>query len=132
MKNMSLLFLVLCSCGAAPLVNPCITKSASYVVRAVETTGGTCGAVPDQIINVSSDGEIGSAASSPVVCDKEEMDNCTLRKSGCKNTANGVTCTSASSVTIDADGTKGSGGITLNCSGAATCVSSYNVTYTRN
>src|SRR5262249_6916419 len=63
MRWISLSALALAACsGSATGVGsgssePCVTASASYVARLVEKSGGTCGSVPDTVVNTSADGE---------------------------------------------------------------------------
>lgn len=129
MKNLALM-LCLSACGGPPKANPCTTPGATYFVHAVEANNGTCGVIPDQIVNVSSDGTVAAAAG--VACDAEEHSGCTTKKTNCKTTSNGVSCSSTSSIEFAKDGSQGSGLLSMNCSsGATSCISTYQVVYLR-
>jgi hypothetical protein len=128
MKN-AILVLVLVACGGPPKANPCATKGATYVQRFVERANGTCGPIPDTIVNITADGEVAGAR---LDCESMTQDGCTARNAGCKTTTDGITCTGTSSVTFAADGSTSSGLITTNCSGnGLACVSTYDVSAVR-
>jgi hypothetical protein len=97
----------------------------------VEDSTGTCGAIPDQIINIGQDGTVANGAS--ITCDKKEIDGCTAKNSGCTSTtASGLSCMLNSDVTYAQDGGSASGLETITCtSGGSTCSSTYSVTAAR-
>lgn len=131
MKTAILAFCLLAACGSNPAANPCATKGATYLFHFVEDPSGTCGPVPDSIVNVGSDGTI--ASSSSLTCDKTELDGCTSKKSNCKTTTStGIQCTVNTSSTFSSDGSSVTGLESFTCtSGASVCSSTYSVTASR-
>lgn len=118
------LVLLLVACGK-PGANPCATRSATYVQKFTQTSGN-CGALPDQVVNVSADGSIPAAAN--VTCQSQEPDGCTQRNTGCVGpTVDGVTCTATTSLTFVTDGSRATGTASITCSGAQSCASSYSL-----
>ena len=109
--------------------NPCATPGATYLLHAEERRGGTCGPLADEIVNIGSDGTLPGP---PATCDAITQDGCTARNTNCTQTANGVTCSTTSSVTFSEDGKSASGLITLRCrDSAGGCTSTYAVTAKR-
>lgn len=119
--------LIFAACGK-PTANTCATRSASYLAHFTQQDGN-CGPVPDQVVNISADGEIAGAAG--VSCEKSEAVGCTQNTTNCRNTVDGVTCSSTASLTFTKDGASASGTSSVTCTGAATCAGSYRLSYTR-
>lgn len=121
----ALLLAFFISCGAAPAANQCATKGATYLLSFRENAGGSCGAMPDQVVNIGADGTIGSE---PLDCDRTESEGCTQRNTNCRISSENLKCTMTSSTNFDSDGTSASGLSSLACTGAngATCASTYN------
>jgi hypothetical protein len=116
-----------CGSGSAE-ANPCATPGATYLFHLVEHPGGTCGPVPDEIVNVDSDG----TTSTSVSCDDITQDGCTARNTGCMSSMNGVDCSVTTDVTFAKDGSGATGLETATCSNSsASCTSTYDVTATR-
>ena len=130
MRNFVALFLVLAACGKPPnLANLCATKGSTYFAHYVEANNGTCGTVPDAIVNIKADGTI---PGDPPVCDSNEQDGCTARNTNCKTSSKGTDCSLTTSVTFDSDGAKAAGLLTLSCTtGNSICASTYQVTMLR-
>lgn len=128
MKIITVSFLMIAACGKLQ-ANPCATKSASYLQRYVQTSGN-CGAIPDQLVNISADGALVGAKD--VTCDDYASDGCTQRNTNCKGPAvNGVTCSATSSLTFVSSGATASGVFSVACTGTAICNGSYTITATR-
>lgn len=127
MTKTAWLFACFLACGSsAPKANPCATPGATYLDHFVEQSGGTCGAIPDTIININPDGTVATTAS--VSCATKTQTGCTARDSGCTVTTNGTTCTVTTDITYAADGTSATGLESLSCTtGNQTCTSSYSV-----
>jgi hypothetical protein len=128
--TLPLLGLVTCAvaCGAsapANKANPCATPGATYLSHFVELSGGTCGPIPDEIMNINSDGTLPQSLS----CQTVTQDGCTARNTDC--TTNGA-CTVTTDVTFATDGSSASGLETVSCSTAsASCTSTYRIGSTR-
>lgn len=116
------------ACGGNPKANPCATRNSTYLAHFAEQSGN-CGAVPDQVVNISASGEIVLAPGA--ACEKSEADGCTQRTSNCTSTSAGVTCTSNGSLEFASGGATASGTASISCMGAAICTSTYRLTYTR-
>jgi hypothetical protein len=125
--------LSLLACGGgstAPKANPCATPGATYLDHFVEGSGGTCGPIPDEIININSDGT--EATTIQISCQTESQTGCTAHNTGCTWTTNGVACNATTDVTFASDGSGASGLETVTCSSSsASCTSTYTVTLTR-
>lgn len=130
MKISSVVFLLLAACGKDTdnKANPCATKGATYFQHLVEANNGTCGTIPDTIINIGTDGTI---PGSDFDCDASTQNGCTARNSGCKTNKDGVNCSTTTSMTFKDDGSSASGLISISCSGAAVCSSTYQATLSR-
>lgn len=128
-RTLFVFFLV--GCGSGPTkANPCATPGATYLEHYVEHSGGTCGALTDTIVNIGADGTL--ASSSPVTCDDVEQTGCTAHDTNCKGAAvNGITCSDTFSNTFSSDGSGASGIATITCTGSTSCVSTYDITMTR-
>lgn len=127
-----LIFLVsisMTACGSNK-ADSCATPGSTYKEHAVQEASGTCGEIPDQVVNIDSSGNAASA-SSAVSCGSSEQNGCTLQKSDCTTTSGGSTCTFNSSLTFTADGASASGTVSFSCSGTGACISTYAITYTR-
>lgn len=110
--------------------NPCATPGATYLSHFVELSGGTCGPIPDEILNINSDGTIPGSQS--FSCQTVTQDGCTARDTGCITTTNGTTCTATTDVTFATDGSSASGLETVSCSNVSTtCTSTYSVSFTQ-
>ena len=116
-----------------PKANPCATPGATYLDHFAEQSGGTCGPIPDVIININKDGTLaGSGSGTAPTCQSNSGSGCTVKLNNCTSTNNGVTCTITTDVTFAADGSSASGLETLSCSGSSSsCTSTYKVTATR-
>lgn len=109
--------------------NPCATPGATYLGHFVEQSG-TCGPIPDQIINVNPDGTLSSSMA--VSCAQTTVAGCTTQNTDCMSTSAGSTCSVTSDVTFSPDGTSASGLETARCTySGGSCTSTYNVTATR-
>lgn len=109
--------------------NPCATKGATYLFHSVETAGGTCGPVPDQIVNINADGTVPGPG---VTCEAITQTGCTARNTNCTSTTGANPCKSTTDITFTADGTSASGLQTMSCTDATgSCTSTYKVTATR-
>jgi hypothetical protein len=126
---MAIVGLVSVGCGSGSNeANPCATPGATYLFHFVEHPGGNCGPVPDEIVNVNSDGTLSSSVS----CENITQDGCTARDTGCMTSSNGIDCSVTTDVTFAKDGSSASGLETAMCSNsAASCTSTYDVTATR-
>lgn len=130
MKSNVFLCLFLVGCGGSPAANTCATPGASYLEQCAQESG-TCGPVPDQVINISPDGQVMGAAG-VASCTSESDVGCVSHKSGCADTVDGTTATSTSETTFAADGSSAKGIITLAIdTGSASCVSTYICQLTR-
>lgn len=116
--------------GAPAGESPCVTPNASYVVHLVEKTGGTCGAIPEAVVNSSADGQFHPQ---PGCAGARTINGCSILLTNYTCTpSNGTTSTVTGEVTLTSDGTKGSGTVQLTLkTPSATCSSSYVVIYTR-
>ena len=120
--------LAACGSSSPSQVNTCVTKGASYLVSFSEQSGGTCGPLTSQVVNVPSDGMIQGGSS----CSSSEATGCMQRNSGCMTSSMGINCDVTTSVTFASDGTTGAGLYTATCSNSsASCTSTYDVTYAR-
>jgi len=123
----------LLACGggnAAPRANPCATPGATYLEHFVEGSGGTCGPISDEIININADGTI--ASTTQISCQTESQSGCTAHNTGCSTMTNGTTCSATTDVTFASDGSGATGLETITCSNSsASCTSTYTVTLTR-
>lgn len=129
MHKFLILAVLLIGCGKEPIkANPCATKGATYFQHYVEANNGTCGTIPDTIVNISADGTI---PGDPPDCEAITQTGCKAQNTACKTTKNGVTCSATTSVTFEGDGTGAAGLVTMSCSGAAVCTSTYQVTLIR-
>lgn len=110
-----------------------MSSGASYVVHFAEHAGGTCGPIPDSVVNTSPSGTI----QSPSACtNRNREDGCNVFVDlTCTATDRGVTftITETGEVKWAADGSKGSGTVSEHgsASDGSTCDSTYDVTYTR-
>lgn len=107
--------------------NPCATHGASYLVVRVEQSGGTCGPIPDEIVNVLADGTLPGR---PMVCQSISLTGCTATLTDCLVDGCGVT----TGITFASDGSSAKGLETRSCTSEVTianCSSKYTVTWTR-
>ncbi len=111
------------------MANPCATRGATYLESFVQVSG-TCGAIPSEIINISSNGTI--TTTSAVTCASVSQTGCTAQDSDCTSTANGYSITATTDVTFASDGSSATGLETVSMTGNGTsCTSTYDVTATR-
>jgi hypothetical protein len=133
--KLAIVGLFLVACGSSQIqADRCATPGASYIMHFAEKAGGTCGPVPDQLMNVSSDGTIDATPSpgSTYHCSSIDAHGCTLQKNNCAQTnTDGVTCTADSTVTFTADGSAASGLFSVSCNGAGACSSVYSASLFR-
>lgn len=108
----------------------CAARSGSYVAHFTEQGGGTCGALPDQIVG---EGAVDAMCTGQ---SDNPADNCTSSIDATCAGLTGAPYTEKGSGTWAADGRTGTATLTyvLYGNGAdapATCTSTYNVTYTK-
>jgi hypothetical protein len=109
--------------------NPCATRGATYLESLVQVSG-TCGAIPSEIFNVSSNGTV--TTTSAVTCASVSQTGCTAQDSDCTYTSNGLSVTMTDDVTFAADGSSATGLATISATGSGvSCTSTYQVTMTR-
>jgi hypothetical protein len=116
--------------GSTPQANPCATKGASYLLTFTEMSGGTCGPVPNQVLNINSDSD-GTNNNGVNPCASSELTGCTTRDSDCTSNVNGISCTFNTESTFSSDGATLSGMETLSCtygSPSQSCTSTYSIT----
>jgi hypothetical protein len=120
-----------CSSKSGTTANPCATRGATYLATFAEMSGGTCGPVPQQIVNVDSNGQITNGTS--ITCANDDLNGCTEMKSGCMGTtSNGCSATIQTDVTFASDGSGASGLETIQVTcGASVCSSTYRVSLAR-
>lgn len=108
----------------------CVTSGASYVVQMRERSGGTCGSVPDGVLNTGTDGTV----QAPSGCTGEiRNEGCDvyLTEYRCPGKAGG-SVTQNGKVSWAPDGSRGAGVVHFEIElDANSCLSSYDVTYTR-
>lgn len=112
--------------------NPCLTKGASYLIH-MQQVSGDCGNVADQVLNISSSGNLPQSTTN-VVCDSSELDKCTIMNTNCTfQIDKDCSASYTSTMTIADDGASGSGfeTITIKCNDGSWCQSTYKVTATR-
>lgn len=127
MRAAILSVLILSGCGGTAAVNPCATPDATYFEHCTEESG-TCGALPDQVVNTGPDGMVVTATK----CAMETADGCIVRGSGCVTEAMGTTVTASFETTFQADGSSAKSIATLTVStGAQSCASTYACTLVR-
>jgi hypothetical protein len=121
--------LAACSCSSSTnKANPCATPGATYLFHFVEQANGTCGPVPDSIVNINADGTLSSSVS----CQTINQTGCTAQDTGCTSSSNGTTCNFTTDVTFASDGSGATGLETFTCSnGSSSCWSTYAVTAAR-
>ena len=61
--------------------NPCATDGASYLETLVEESGGTCGPIPSELVNVNPDGTI--TTPTPITCAHVSQTGCTAQDTDC-------------------------------------------------
>lgn len=110
----------------------CVKPSSSYVVHFVEKSGGTCGAIPDAVVNTTASGEF---EAQPGCTGSRTVDGCDVLLTDYVCTAsNGVVTKTTGEVKWASDGASGEGTVQISVTGAGiakSCTSSYVVTYTR-
>ena len=105
--------------------NPCATPGATYSVVLVEQSGGTCGPIPDDLVNVREDGTLPGP---PMSCQSISITGCGAKLNSCWASAG---CAATTSITFASDGSSAKGAETLSCSEFSKCISTYAVTWTR-
>jgi hypothetical protein len=120
--------------GPEPATEPstiaaCVTAGASYIVTARERSGGTCGPVPDSVVNTTPSG----GGSRPANCTgvvREDGCDVFLEERKCPTSDGFVTQTGK--ISWAADGSTGKGAIQFFIvAGADSCRSTYDILYTR-
>ncbi len=108
-------------------VNACATKGASYLQQCVEHAGGTCGQMPDQIINID------DPAITACWCAAVTQGDCVERGTACKSSQNGCDTTTTYMTTFTADGSSATSTstITVKCNDGSSCTSTYDCKMTR-
>jgi hypothetical protein len=110
--------------------NPCATPGATYLLTFTENPTGTCGAIPSELITISSSGQV--ITSTPLSCQSQMVSGCTEQNTNCTITSNGATCSATSDVTFAMNGASASGMETISCSGSGqSCTSTYTVSAAR-
>ena len=127
----------LASCGgtsASPTstypVNQCISHNASYVAVYSETSGN-CGPLSNAVFNVSASGTTTGVLPENPSC--ASGSGCVVQDNGCVTVSTtGFTWTTTGQVTWAADGSGGTGTISIGISGdGQSCYSTYTLEYTR-
>jgi hypothetical protein len=121
---------LLCACGRSDVIaNECVTRGASYLVS-YSAVSGNCAPIASEVINVESDGTIAGATPRP--CAAVEQDGCTIRKTDCAWSSGGYDYRFTSTLTFAADGSTGSGLLSVHESGGAwSCFSTYQLSWIR-
>jgi hypothetical protein len=110
--------------------NPCATPNSTYLETLTEQAGGTCGAVPSQVINVNADGTI--ALPTSITCASATQTGCTARDSGCTFSNQGISFSETFETTFASDGSSAMGILTLSGMGnGESCSSTYDVSIVR-
>jgi hypothetical protein len=131
-------WLALNACGSSSgnsatteLANPCVTKGATYLITFEEQDGGTCGPVPQGVVNVSSTGTVLNGDNFP--CASQAQNGCTTQENDCTTTlTGGINCAVTASLTYEDGGAQGTGLEDFVCSGSSfACSSVYHVTEVR-
>jgi len=113
--------LLLASCGGS---GDCAPRSGLYLAHTAERQPGTCGAIPDAILDFDVPPS-GTCTVRPTT-----STSCTVRTDEtCTN--NGVRSDIIGSVDWSEDGSVGSGILTVTVYGSNPCYSTYDVTYIR-
>lgn len=136
MKQYALLCLIVVGCGSDSgnghvnlSANPCATPDSTYYESCVEESG-TCGPIPDQVVNISPSGTFTSKAN--ISCAESTQNGCTARDTDCALSSNGVSINETFETTFAEDGSSATSVITMTMNGyGQTCVSTYNCTMTR-
>lgn len=115
------------SSGVPNEVNACATKGATYLVHQEERPGGTCGAIPDQIVNID------DPSITAFTCESVTQENCVARGTACKTHEKGCDVTNTYMTTFAADGSSAESVETYNisCSDGSYCTSTYDAAMTR-
>lgn len=108
----------------------CVKPSSSYVVHLVEKSGGTCGAIPDAVVNTNASGDF---EAQPGCTGSRTVNGCdVLLTDYVCTTSNGVSTKTTGEIKWASDGASGEGTVQISISAAGkSCTSSYVVTYTR-
>jgi hypothetical protein len=110
--------------------NPCATPGASYLESFVEQSGGTCGAIPSEVVNINPNGTLTTAT--PITCAKVTQTGCTAQDTDCTFSSMGYNFTNTFDVTFASDGSSASGVATITGSGNnQSCASTYNISFVR-
>lgn len=115
------------SAGVPNQLNECATKGATYFAHHEERPGGTCGQVPDQVVNTDDPGITAST------CASVTQENCVARGTSCKSFEKGceITLTYMTKFTADGSSATSVGTYNISCSDGSYCTSTYDVTMTR-
>jgi hypothetical protein len=112
----------------------CVSSDSTYLVHSNQRSGGTCGLMSDSIFITNKDGTISRSSTDPVVtCEDEWQDGCENKKINCQYTIDNCTVKFSSNIKYLSNGSSGEGIITftIKCSDGNSCMSVYNVYYTR-
>lgn len=121
-------------CGSDPgpikiLANPCATPGSTYYESCVEESG-TCGPIPDQVININTDGTITSKVN--ISCAEETQNGCTARDTDCSFSSNGFSFNETFETVFAKDGSTATSLATMTGNGhGQICVSTYKCSMTR-
>lgn len=109
-------------------VNECAIKGVDYIWHFVEHAGGTCGPLPDVVINTN-DPQITSQ-----LCVSVTQDHCVAHGVACKTSVDGCDVSTTYTTTFATDGSSATSTetITISCSSdGSSCSSTYDVTAKR-
>lgn len=109
--------------------NPCATRGSTYIVQCSEVSGD-CGALADSVVNIASDGTLGTS----LKCDKYEEDGCTARGTNCDAPpSEGCSIETTYATTFAADGSSAdsTSSFSVKCNDGSSCYSTYTCSFTR-
>jgi hypothetical protein len=97
--------------------NPCATAGAAYTMLFSEVSGGTCGALSEEVFVMSATGDSYSTTSwTPVTCGQDTQRMCSSQESDCYYWAlNGAKCSLSTDLTYEKDGSSAKGIRMLSC-----------------
>ena len=113
--------------GVRNQINDCATRGASYLNTFQEHSGGTCGPIPDRVVNID------DPAITASTCSSVTQENCVARATACKYSDGGCDFTETYMTTFAQDGSSAAAtaSIWIECSDGSYCSSTYDVTMRR-
>jgi len=104
-------------------LNPCATEGALYKQRCIERPGGTCGVIPDTLIDTNNEAQVTGDSR----CETVTEDGCNVRASGCRSSADGCTLYQTWETSFAEDGSHATVilAVDISCSDGSSCSSMY-------